>query len=308
MKTRAMWVIGLVAAITFVLCFKKAPKGFVLIPAGSFQMGDAFEKGSSFPVHEEMVSAFFMEKFEVTAALWDEVRIWGASHGYTDLPAGAWKGATHPVHSINWYATVKWCNARSEREGLTPCYYKDAAQTVVYQTGNLDLDNTMVKWAANGYRLPTQVEWEKAARGGLSNKRFPWGDAISHQQANFHNSGKEPYQTGTVRFHPTYQTEKPGMEMYTSFTLSVGSFAPNEYGLYDMAGNVEEWCWDGVWNRASRSQGVPNGCYAPPVERIVRGGGWFSSAFDCRVAGRYIMPPAGASRRLGFRPVRGAIP
>lgn len=117
-----MWVICLVAVITFVLCFKKVPAGFELIPAGSFQMGDALDDGSRFPVHVEVVSAFYMAKYEVTEALWDEARTWGAGHGYADLPAGSRKGSTHPVHSINWYATVKWCNARSGREGLTPCY------------------------------------------------------------------------------------------------------------------------------------------------------------------------------------------
>jgi formylglycine-generating enzyme required for sulfatase activity len=97
----------------------------VLIPAGNFQMG---KDGIATPVHTVFVSAFYMAKYEVTKELWNSVRAWGMAErrGYTDLGTGngsyAFKGENHPVHSITWYDMVKWCNARSEMENLTPCY------------------------------------------------------------------------------------------------------------------------------------------------------------------------------------------
>ena len=88
------------------------------------------------------------------------------------------------MQTVNWYDCVKWCNARSQQEGLTPVYYTDAGLTQVYTNG--ETTTVYANWTANGYRLPTEAEWEKAARGGLSGQRFPWGNTITESQANYY--------------------------------------------------------------------------------------------------------------------------
>jgi len=259
-------------------------------------MGDSLDGDKDSLLHKVIVSAFYLQRKEVTKVQWDEVRAWGLKHGYSDLMDGTGRVADHPVRVVSWYDALKWCNARSEKDGLTPCYYMDVAQRVVYRTGEKDLADTMVKWAADGYRLPTEAEWEMAARGGLIGKRFPWGDTISHDQSSFYNSGNEAYQSGSVGYN---SVEEP----YTSAT---GSFAPNGYGLYDMAGNVSEWCWDWYAKYPPDQQTNPRGPESGS-DRVVRGGSWASKAAHCRVAYRYHCIP-GSYADVGLRPVRGPVP
>jgi formylglycine-generating enzyme required for sulfatase activity len=288
-----------------------APSGMVLIPAGSFQMGDTFNDSDASwgerPVHTVYVSTFYMDRYEVTKELWDSVKVWNGGNGYSYDNTGSGKAANHPVHTVNWFDTVKWCNARSQKDGLTPVYYTDAALTMVYKTGQV---SPYVKWTANGYRLPTEAEWEKAARGGVSGHRFPWSqsDNITHSLANYYSSSSDAYDTSPTRgYHPNYAT---GGYPYTS---PVGSFAVNGYGLCDMAGNVWEWCWDwwdsGWYGNAGATQNDSRGPAGPlsfDEFRVLRAGSWYSDAIHTRCALRIIdLTPSNASSDGGFRCVRG---
>jgi formylglycine-generating enzyme required for sulfatase activity len=250
-----------------------APAGMALIPAGPFQMGDD-RVGGATPVHTVTVSAFAMDKWEVSIELWESVRAWGNAHGY-DLVAGGSFGAKHPVHTVNWWDVVKWNNARSEKEGKVPAYYEDVAITQVYRGGEKAPGG--VKWDA-GYRLPTEAEWEKAARGGVSGKLYPWGtDEISTDLANYKASNKGK-------------------------TMPIGSYGANGYGLYDMVGNVWEWTWDWYGDYAQTAQTDPRGP-SSGSKRVIRGCSWINSAEECRVALRYGYYPGDRDGILGFRSV-----
>ena len=266
-----------------------------IIPAGSFMMGDNLDGDSSaLPVHAVYVSTFYMEKHEVTKNLWDTVYQWAIGHGYSFDYAGSGKAANHPVQTIDWYDCVKWCNARSEKEGRVPAYYTDAGLSVRYRSGQVA---PYVNWSS-GYRLPTEAEWEKAARGGLNGQRFPWGNTISESQANYRgDTGSYSYDFGPNGYNATFAT---GGEPYTS---PVGYFGANGYGLYDMAGNVVEWCWDWYGAYSSGSQPDPRGPTSGST-CVLRGGSSGSTAYNCRAARRGGGAlPSDSSYGLGFRPV-----
>jgi formylglycine-generating enzyme required for sulfatase activity len=266
-----------------------APPGMAYIPPGTFQMGDNLDgMTEAMPVRNVHVDGFFIDKTEVTKELWQTVQIWAVNGNGYSIAAGAFKGHNHPVHTINWYDAVKWCNARSQKEGLTPCYYTDAAQTILYKSGNVNIENAWVKWDATGYRLPTEAEWEKAARGGRTGQRYPWGNTIGTTEANYSFSGN-PWVTGT--------------QPYTS---PVGSWVANDYGLFDMAGNLWEWTWD--WH-GSFYYGSPGSDINPlgpssSTSRVLRGGDWNYPATGCRVAHRYSFSPSYAGGGWCFRTVR----
>jgi formylglycine-generating enzyme required for sulfatase activity len=300
--------------------FRPAPRvtpAMVLIPAGDFLMGDQslLKSGNSYerPVHTVQVSAFSIGNCEVTKAEWDVVTTWAWQNGFTDLAEGKGKAADHPVHSVSWYDVVKWCNACSRQEGLQPCYTVSGA---VYQVG--ENEEVTCDWSANGYRLPTEAEWEKAARGGKVGKDYPWGDSISHSRANFRedvspsmltklwNDMRDKISPGRSRvvgtgFHPTYETgDKP-------YTSPVASFAANGYGVHDMAGNVWELCWDLYEDYPASTQTDPRGGTSGSF-RVIRGGCWYYFADGSRVAGRYGDDPTYSNYYIGFRIARSSVP
>jgi formylglycine-generating enzyme required for sulfatase activity len=180
----------------------------------------------------------------------------------------------HPVVLVSWYDAVQYCNWLSGQEGLTPAY---------------TISGTNVTWnrSANGYRLPTEAEWEYACRAGTAGP-FSTGSNITTSQANY--EGNYPYNNNAKG---TYRQK----------TTDVGSFAPNAWGLHDMHGNVWEWCWDWYGSYSSGAQTDPAGASSGSF-RMLRGGSWFVSAENVRSAGRNYDNPGIWGRGIGFRLVR----
>lgn len=246
-----------------------APQGMVQIPAGTNNGIDPDDGAYSLTVE-----AFHMDATKVTKAQWDEVYTWAITNDYGFDNVGSGKATNHPVQTVSWYDCVKWCNARSQKERRTPCYTVSGS---TYKNGQSSPD---CDFAANGYRLPTHTEWSYAARGGLSSKRFPWGDEIQHSRANYYSKSSYSYDTSPSRgFHNDYDDDP------YPYTSPVGSFAANGYGLFDMAGNVWEWCWD-----------------ASGSNRSLRGGSWGYFADSAR-CGHLIWRECGGNMSYGFRAV-----
>jgi formylglycine-generating enzyme required for sulfatase activity len=251
----------------------KVPDTFVRINGGTFTMGSpANEPGrddDEGPQHQVTVSAFYMGKYEVTQKEYQEVMGTNPSN---------FKGPNLPVENISWFDAVEYCNKRSQKEGLTPAYTISGA-------GN----NLTVDWNrnANGYRLPTEAEWEYACRAGTTGP-FNTGNNITTDQANY--DGNHPYNNNAKG---TYRDK----------TTPVGSFAPNPWGLYDMHGNVYEWCWDWYGSYPSGAQTDPVGAVTGTY-RVARGGGWYSNGQNLRSARRSFDGPLNGGSILGFRLVR----
>jgi formylglycine-generating enzyme required for sulfatase activity len=205
----------------------------------------------------------------VTWGLWKEVRDWAVANnkGYdlanigNTYPQG--RADNFPVVYVSWYDVVKWCNARSEKEGLVPVYQ---VNWETYRNGQMV---PVVNSAANGYRLPIDKEWEWAARGGLSSKGYTY------------SGGNDPDAVAWTQ-------ENAKME-----TKIVGSKLPNELGIYDMSGNVFEWCWDK--NPQNRR-----------LNMKLRGGGWFFPVEKSKVSRGGGLNPDGRYRPFGFRVARNA--
>jgi len=270
------------------------PPGMALIPAGSFTMGDTLDGLTDAVPVSVTVSAFYMDVNLESYSQWQSVYFWATNQGYGFRNLDAGRAANNPVQSVDWYDCVKWCNARSQQAGKTPVYYTDAGLTQVYTNG--ETDAVYVNWTPKGYRLPTEAEWEKAARGGLSGLRFPWGNIISENLANYYGlTASYTFDLGPNGYNVAFTN---GVQPYTS---PAGYFAPNGYGLYDMVGNLAEWCWD--WYGTPYAGGSdPRGPTSGTV-RVIRGTGWNISAGYGRTAHRADLGPAGINSNVGFRTV-----
>jgi formylglycine-generating enzyme required for sulfatase activity len=249
----------------------------VQIAGGKFQMGSGTSKNNTWePVHTVTLSTYAIDKYEITYETWTKVRNWGLLHGYTDIEYGlngcygdgnitrlpSTTGANNPVTCVLWYDAVKWCNARSEMENLHPVYYTDNTFTTVYRTGQLNIQSDAVKWGENGYRLPTEAEWEFAARGGAKSHDYTYSGSKTVDDVAWNDLNSN------TTTHP------------------VGQKAANELGLFDMSGNVAEWCWDWGYKYDSTAQTNPKGAtllrfqVAGLYHRVIRGGNYVNSNYS----------------------------
>jgi formylglycine-generating enzyme required for sulfatase activity len=247
------------------------PDGFALINGGIFNMGSPdSEQGRTNeegPQHTVEISSFYMAKYPVTQAEYAEIMGTNPSN---------FKGARLPVEQVDWFDAIEYCNKKSKRDGLSPVYVINKSEnrwTVKQEQG------------ANGYRLPTEAQWEYACRAGTVTP-FSTGANINTNQANY--SGENPYDSNV-------QGENRRK------TTPVGSFPPNPWGLYDMHRNVFEWCWDWYGIYKSEDQTNPDGPVSG-IKRVYRGGSWMSGLPHLRSAYRYSAPPSGGGdSNIGFR-------
>jgi formylglycine-generating enzyme required for sulfatase activity len=271
-------------------CWGKVPDSFVLVKGGTFKntRSNYYGKGVT-------LSDFYISKYDVTQKEWVEVM--GSN-------PSKFKGEDLPVETVNWYDSIEYCNKRSLKEGLKPYYNidrnrKDPNNKPDPTFGDLD----DVKWTvtivagANGYRLPTEAEWEYAAGGGQLSKNFAYSgsDAIEEVAWYWKNSGDREL-SGFWQW--------PTLVQNHNRTRPVGGKKPNELGLYDMSGNVREWCWD--WYGDLETHGTdPSGSPSGFV-RVWKGGGWMGAAYCAESAFRGHLAANGAGPDQGFRVCRGA--
>ncbi len=270
------------------------PPELVRVSGGTFMMQDVNWAGSpTGSLRTTTVNDFYIGRYEVTLELWQGVYDWAITNGYQFSKPGSGCDKDHPVHSITWYDMVKWCNARSQKEGLTPVYYTNEVHSFqnTYRSGLVSFLEPYVDWEANGYRLPMEAEWEFAASGGLLSQGYIY-------------SGSSNY--SAVGWYIGNYAGAPCNYMLGAGTRSVGGKLPNELGLYDMSGNVEERCWDwyGFYEEGSvtNTHGPTGGSL-----RVTRGGCYSSDAVYGRTAKRYFIMPNDQSTAIGFRLVRTTL-
>jgi sulfatase modifying factor 1 len=235
---------------------------FIIVQGGTFTMGDTRGVGSylEYPVHQVTVSTFYIGKYEVTQFEWANVM---GSNPASDYGVGN----DYPVYNVSWYSAIKYCNLRSITEGLTPVYSISGTTNpvnwgAVPTSNNATWDAVVCNWSANGFRLPTEAEWEYAARGATNYPNYLYAGSDDVNAVSWYRSN-----SGLV-------------------THLIGTKNPNGLGIFDMSGNVLEWCWDWYSQYSSTSQNNPTGPSLGSY-RIGRGGEFRNNAWDSRITNRY---------------------
>ena len=267
----------------------EVPDNFVLVKGGTFKntKSNYYGKGVT-------ISSFYIGKYDVTQKEWIDVM--GSN-------PSKFKGDHLPVETVSWYDSIEYCNKRSIKEGLKPYYNIDKNKK---DPNNLpdpkfgDLDD--VKWTvtidagANGYRLPTESEWEYAAGGGQISKNYTYSGSEDVEEVAWYwkNSGDEPL-TGFWKW--------PVLQQNHNQSKPVGGKKPNELGLYDMSGNVRQWCWD--WHgELEKNVANPQGSQSG-FNRAWKGGGWMGAPDFSETAFRGSLAANGKGPDQGFRVCRG---
>jgi formylglycine-generating enzyme required for sulfatase activity len=248
----------------------------ISVPGGTYTQTDGTNSFS------HTISTFKMGKYQVTYNLWYAVHQWAVANGYTFADAGAGSGNT-PVTTVSWRDSIVWCNAYSQETGLTPCYTYSSA-VIKDSTNATACDNAVCVWANNGYRLPSEGEYQYAASYINGSSWTPYNYASGATA-----DSSDATATGLVAWYSANSG---------SVTQAVGGKTANALGIYDMSGNVWEWCWDwyGTYPGTSTDyRGSGSGFF-----RVIRGGSFFY-ADGLRVGARSGSGPSSAYGDLGFR-------